>query len=114
MRNQIECIVNHADVSEKAIERYLVEKVRNAGGICLKYVNAGATGFPDRLVLMPEGVTVWVELKSKGKKMTKIQAVRHTELKALGHDVHVADSKGKVDAIVAEAMERSTRKGGIG
>ena len=37
--NRITEIANHADVSEKAIESYLVKKVEQAGGLALKYTN---------------------------------------------------------------------------
>ena len=65
MEKKIEKIVKHAEVSEKAIERYLSDSVKELGGICLKYSNPGMAGYPDRICLLPGGVTIWVELKSK-------------------------------------------------
>ena len=94
MKKSIENIVHHSEVSEKEIEKYLVKQVRAMGGICLKYSNA------DRVAILPFGVTVWVELKSRGKKPTKIQVLRHEELKDLGHHVIVLDSKPKIDQMV--------------
>ena len=41
MSKKIDNIVRHAEVSEKAIERYLAACVKELGGICLKYANAG-------------------------------------------------------------------------
>ena len=40
MSKKIDNIVRHAEVSEKAIERYLAACVKELGGICLKYANA--------------------------------------------------------------------------
>ena len=40
MKANVENIVRHADVSEKAIERYLCDQVKNLGGVCLKYSSA--------------------------------------------------------------------------
>lgn len=34
---KLEAITRHAEVSEKAIEKYLVQEVKAIGGICLKY-----------------------------------------------------------------------------
>lgn len=99
MRN-IDNITSHSEVSEKAIEKYLTESVKTLGGICLKYSNANMVGYPDRLVCLPEGRTAWVELKSKGKKPTKIQLLRHEELARLGHEVHVVDNKAAVDELI--------------
>ena len=98
--NRITAIANHADVSEKAIESYLMKKVEQAGGIALKYTNPYQAGFPDRLVLMPEGKMCWVEVKSKGKKPRMLQIQRHEQLIRLGYKVFVADSKDTVDKIV--------------
>lgn len=102
MKKNIENIVKHSEVSEKAIERYLVKCVTTIGGLCLKYSNPNVTGYPDRLVLLPCGFLFWVELKSKGKRPTDIQRLRHQELKALGHTVFVADSKEQVDRILGK------------
>lgn len=43
---------------------------------------------------------MWVELKSRGRKPTKLQALRHEELTRLGHIVSVVDSKAKVDELL--------------
>lgn len=96
----IETITRHAEVSEKAIEKYLVEQVKAIGGICLKYTNANMVGYPDRVICLPHGKTVWVELKSKGKKPTKIQSIRHQELISIGHEVHVIDNKPRIDELI--------------
>lgn len=100
--DKVENIVRHAEVSEKAIERYLVERVKELGGICLKYSNANMVGYPDRVVLLPGGVTIWIELKSKGRRPEKIQQIRIAQLERLGHTVYVADSKQRVDEILAK------------
>ena len=98
---KLEHITKHAEVSEKAIEKYLVDAVKSIGGICLKYQNANMVGYPDRVICLHGGKTVWVELKSKGKKPTKIQTIRQSELVSLGHEVHVIDSKPKVDELIS-------------
>lgn len=102
MSNKTDKIVRHADVSEKAIERYLTDSVKTLGGICLKYNNAGMVGFPDRLCLLPGGVTIWVELKSKGESPKAIQQVRFSQMAKIGHCVYVCDSKEKVDEVLDE------------
>lgn len=102
MGSKTDKIVRHADVSEKAIERYLTDSVKTLGGICLKYSNAGMVGFPDRLCLLPGGVTIWVELKSKGESPKAIQQVRFSQMAKIGHRVYVCDSKEKVDEVLDE------------
>jgi len=97
MKKEINNIVNHAEVSEKAIERYLVDSVKRLGGVCLKYSNQNMTGYPDRIILLPGAITIWVELKSKDKHATKLQKIRHESLNNLGYDVYICDSKESVD-----------------
>lgn len=48
---------------EKDIEKKLVDTVRKRGGLCLKWVCPGWAGVPDRIVLLPGGRIVFVELK---------------------------------------------------
>lgn len=101
MKKSIENILHHSEVSEKAIEKYLVEKVKAIGGVCLKYSNPSMDGYPDRLVVLPGGLIRWVELKSKNKKPTRLQMLRHKQLADMGHDVHVIDSKKEVDCLIS-------------
>lgn len=59
---------------EKDIERALVEKVRRRGGYCLKWVCPGWAGVPDRIVILPGGKVVFVELKRpKGGRISHMQ-----------------------------------------
>ena len=45
----------------------------------------------------------WIELKSKGKKPTKLQTIRIDQLASLGHQVFVADSKERINEILEGA-----------
>ena len=100
MEKRIENIVRHAEVSEKAIERYLVDAVKSAGGIALKYSNSNKVGFPDRVAIMPAGRTIWFELKSKGQQPSKIQRIRFADMARIGHKVYVCDSKESINEVL--------------
>lgn len=104
-KRNIENITNHADVSEKSIERYLVEQAKQNGLLCLKYSNPNMVGYPDRLLVLPGGGVVWVELKSKGRKPTKIQQIRMSELTGMGHLVEVIDNKADIDKLIKTIKE---------
>ena len=52
---------------EKDIEKKLSLMVKKAGGIAVKFVSPSFDGMPDRLVLLPDGVVAFVELKAPGK-----------------------------------------------
>jgi hypothetical protein len=78
--------------SEKLIEQRLREGVQNLGGIAIKLISAYLTGLPDRLVLLPGGRIYFVELKSTGKKPTKLQDFMFDKLRKLGFKVLVIDT----------------------
>lgn len=94
--------------SEKYIERYLCTQIQQRGGICLKYSNQGAMGYPDRLCILPGGVIFWAELKSKGKHPTTLQKIRIDALTDLGCKVYVCDSVGAVDRVLDQLNEVHT------
>lgn len=48
---------------EKDIEAKLVNIVKRHGGLCLKWICPGWAGVPDRIVLLPYGRVIFVELK---------------------------------------------------
>ena len=58
---------------EKYIEQKLVREVKKRGGLCEKW-NSGSSGWPDRLVLLPDGKFGLVEVKASGKKPRALEA----------------------------------------
>lgn len=82
---------------ESQIEAHLRKRVTAMGGLCWKVTSPNLRGVPDRIVLMPEGRTCWVELKAPGKVPTIQQQRRHTDLWKRGHRVAVLDSIEAVD-----------------
>ena len=97
---RIDEIAGHALLSEKALEAYLVKRVKMLGGIALKYSNPNQVGFPDRLVVLPEGKTFWCELKSRGKKPRAVQQARIQQLKTLGQAVYVVSSRDEIEGMI--------------
>ena len=70
---------------EREIEQKLVKLVNAAGGLCLKWVCPGWAGVPDRIVLLPRGRIVFVELKRpKGGRLSKQQEWWAAKLTDLG------------------------------
>lgn len=76
---------------ERDIEKALVRRVKELGGLCEKFTSPGRRSVPDRLVILPDRI-IFVELKAPGKKPTELQQRDHNRRKALGCDVRVIDS----------------------
>jgi hypothetical protein len=89
-------------VNEKTIEEYLRNEVKRLGGKAYKFVSPGNIGVPDRLVCLPGGRAIFVELKAPGKKPTPLQTKKHKELIGLGQAVFVVDSKQGVDDLIKQ------------
>ena len=92
-------------MSEKQIERALVKAVKDAGGLCLKWVSPGWDGAPDRIVLFGDnriGRIAFVEVKAPGGKVRKIQQVRHRQLRSMGFKVFVLDDPNYIPMIIEE------------
>jgi hypothetical protein len=84
---------------EKTVERYLVKRVKEAGGVAPKWVSPGMGGVPDRIVFLPGGRIIFVEVKAPGKKLRPLQLYVKEQLEALGVDFRVVDSKEAVNAL---------------
>lgn len=100
----------NADVSpqrlEAAVEDYFRKAVKRLLGSSFKLTIGG--GAPDRLVLLPGGITVFVELKSSTGSLDPRQRHWHHRASLLGHHVYVLSSKAQVDEWTLEmsaAME---------
>ncbi len=89
-------------IKEADVEKALRESVEKAGGLSLKIFSPSQAGYPDRLVLMPGGRVVWVELKAPGRKPRPLQLKAHERLAALGQTVRVIDSIEEAKALPHE------------
>ena len=87
---------------EKATEQKLILMIKAAGGIAPKFINPGYDGMPDRIVLLPEGRIVFVEVKVPGKKPRPLQQARHDMLRRLGFKVFVLDDTSQIGVILDE------------
>jgi len=85
--------------SEKIIERKLVKKVKDLGGMSIKLLSTHMTGLPDRMILLPGGKVFFVEVKTTGEKPRKIQLIVHEQLRKLGFRVDVIDKLEQVECL---------------
>jgi len=86
---------------ESRIENKLKTEIDKLGGKAYKFIS-GENGVPDRLVLLPGGKAIFVELKRPGEKPRKLQLLNHKRLRTLGFDVRVIDSIDGVRDFIEE------------
>jgi hypothetical protein len=86
---------------ESEVEKYLREQVEKHGGKCVKFIPDFSRGFPDRIVILPKGILVWVETKRPvGGHVDTAQNVQHVILRRLGQRVEVVWTKEEADALL--------------
>ena len=77
--------------SERDVEKALKERVKCLGGTCEKFTSPGRRSVPDRIITLPKGKIIFVEVKKKGKKITRAQKNDHDRRLDLGCDVRVVE-----------------------
>lgn len=76
-------------MKESAIEAKLVKGIRELGGLCYKFTSQGNPGVPDRLIILPGGRVIFVELKTEVGRLAAIQRWQISEMKQRGAEVRV-------------------------
>lgn len=89
-------------ILEKDIEKRLVREVKKLGGLCLKWVSPGNSGVPDRIVLMPGGKAIFVELKRPGGKEGALQRYWKATLETLGFGCYTIYDYTEMQEILGE------------
>lgn len=88
---------------EAHVEDHLVARVKQAGGMCLKFTS-GVAGVPDRVVIL-NGHTVFVETKAPGEEPRKLQLVRISEMTAAGARAVIADTREQVEELIEQLLD---------
>jgi len=70
-------------MKEKEIERHFCWAVERAGGKTWKFTSPGRKGVADRIACLPDGSTWFVELKTKGGRLSELQKIFAADMKYL-------------------------------
>lgn len=87
---------------ERDVEKALVRAVKKRGGLAVKFISPGMSGFPDRIILFPGGKIAFIELKAPGKTMRTLQIKRKRQLEALGFLVYCIDNIQMIGEVLDE------------
>lgn len=89
---------------ERDIERKLVNEIRKMGGEAFKWTSPGNDGVPDRIVMLPGGRLVFVELKADRGQLAPIQKVQIRRIQKLGQEVYVVRGMDGLEEFLKEVM----------
>ena len=73
---------------ESDIESKMRSKLRQAGMGFYKFTSPGTSGVPDRIVLVPGGRVIFVELKTKEGRLSDIQKVTQAKMRRQGAEIY--------------------------
>lgn len=89
-------------ISEKDLERTFSELLNRTKKVwAIKLLSTFVKGLPDRMVICQGGYVGFAEIKTTGKKLTKMQLLIHSKLEALGFKVFVIDDLESRDAAIS-------------
>jgi hypothetical protein len=82
---------------ESEIERYFNWAVERLGGRTFKFVSPNQRGVSDRIACLPDGSTWFVELKTKGGRLSDLQRIFAREMERLNQNYACLWTKEQVD-----------------
>jgi len=70
-------------MKEKIVENHFVWAIERAGGKTWKFTSPGRKGVADRIACLPDGSTWFVELKTKGGRLSALQKMFMSDMTLL-------------------------------
>jgi len=84
-------------MKESEIENYFKWAVERAGGLTYKFTSPSHRGVADRIACMPNGATWFVELKTKGGRLSELQKIFAADMAKLNQNYTTLWTKEQVD-----------------
>lgn len=76
-------------MKESQIERAITLYAKSLGCLCYKIVSPGRAGIPDRLLLLPNGKSFFMEIKKPSGKLSALQVNEIKRINKHNHDAVV-------------------------
>ena len=97
--------------SESQVERWLGKRLRDLGCLYCKFVSPGNDGMPDRLIIMPGGRILFLELKTTTGRLCARQRYQIGRLLRWGCTARVAYGRGGAEQFLDYLLELSCLDG---
>jgi hypothetical protein len=91
---------------EALVEKYLVAEVKHRHGVAYKFTSPARRSVPDRLCVLPGGMSIFVEVKAAKGTLTKGQVRELDRLTELGQSATVVYCIKDVDDLM-EALDEA-------
>jgi hypothetical protein len=90
-------------MKESEVEKYFVWTVERMGGKTYKFTSPGRKGVADRIACLPDGTTWFVELKTKGGKLSLLQWLFADDMRLLNQKYACLWTKEQIDGWIKNA-----------
>ena len=87
-------------MNESEVERHFVWTVERLGGKTYKFTSPGRKGVADRIACLPDGSTWFVELKTKGGRLSPLQKMFAADMAALKQKYACLWTKEQIDELL--------------
>ena len=93
-------------MKEKIVENHFIWAVERIGGKTYKFTSPGRKGVADRIACLPDGSTWFVELKTKGGRLSVLQKMFADDMASLKQNYACLWTKEQVDEWVKRTTTR--------
>ena len=94
-------------MKEKIVENHFVWAVERAGGKTWKFTSPGRKGVADRIACLPDGSTWFVELKTKGGRLSALQKMFMSDMALLNQNYMCLWTTEQIDEFIKTLPRRS-------
>jgi len=91
-------------MKEKDVENHFVWVVERMGGVSYKFTSLGRKGVADRIACLPDGSTWFVELKTKGGRLSELQKLFAADMARLNQKYVCLWTKEQIDEIFTRTV----------
>jgi hypothetical protein len=94
-------------MKESEVENHFVWTIERMGGKTYKFTSPGRKGVADRIACLPDGSTWFVELKTKGGRLSALQKLFADDMARLQQNYACLWTKEQIDDFTAALPRRS-------
>ena len=93
-------------MKEKIVENHFVWAVERIGGKTYKFTSPGRKGVADRIACLPDGSTWFVELKTKGGRLSVLQKMFMSDMALLKQNYACLWTTEQIDEFIKTLPKR--------